>query len=137
MSETITRKTAVLCGNESHLDDSPYMPPAVARVTFPDGRFKPTTACKSCIKDILADYGPGGDYEHLAIHIVPVGKEPDRSTLERLVLRACGDPGSVLKRESLHEDWDGSMAMESLPHWQMRAVMAVIEPSLTRECADG
>ena len=139
MTETITaRKAAVLCGNEGHLEDGPYMPPAVVRVSFPDGRFKPTTACRQCLRDMLGDYldADPDNYQSIAIHIVPVGKEPDRTAVERKVLRAVSDPGSVLDREQLHEDWDGSHVMESLPNWQKRAVMAVAEPFLAREHGD-
>lgn len=40
------------------------------------------------------------------------------------LLRALSDPGSLLSRQALHEDWDGSAVLESLPHWQARAVLA-------------
>lgn len=40
MADTTT-ETAVLCGNEDHDEETP----AVARLTYPNARFRPTTAC--------------------------------------------------------------------------------------------
>jgi hypothetical protein len=33
------------CGNEDH----PRAKQAVARLSWPDGRFRPTTGCRSCV----------------------------------------------------------------------------------------
>jgi hypothetical protein len=47
---------AVLCGNEGHLDEMDELPPAVVKLTWPDGRFKPTTACNDCLDTLIIDY---------------------------------------------------------------------------------
>lgn len=39
----------ILCGNEGHLDEMDELPAAVVKLTWPDGRFKPTTACDECV----------------------------------------------------------------------------------------
>jgi hypothetical protein len=125
--------TTVLCGNESHLDEMDEMPAAVSRITWPNGRFKPTTACHECLETIVYDYVLSDEYGQNPVLIVPVGKEPDRADLERLVLRACSDPGWVLPRQGGY-GIDGD-EYESVSNWQMRAALAVAEPYLAREPA--
>jgi hypothetical protein len=71
------RRAAVSCPNPDHEYDGPYIPPSVVAVTWPDGRFNPTTACRACLKEILAGYLADGDpdsYEHHAIAITPIGQ---------------------------------------------------------------
>jgi len=47
---------AILCANEGHLDEMDELPPAVAKLTWPDGRFKPTTACDECVTTMVIVY---------------------------------------------------------------------------------
>jgi hypothetical protein len=79
------RRAAVSCPNPDHEYDGPYIPPSVVAVTWPDGRFRPTTACRVCLKQILGDYLADGDpdsYEQHAIVITPIGQPlPDQSAL--------------------------------------------------------
>jgi len=62
----------VRCGNtETHHPDAP---PAVAYLSWPDGRFKPTTACRVCLTEIvhnLVEAFPGDD-EDRPLLIEPV-----------------------------------------------------------------
>lgn len=44
---------AVPCGNYVIHRESDPPPPAVAYLSWPDGRHRPTTACRVCFADIL------------------------------------------------------------------------------------
>ena len=57
-----------LCSNEDH---NPR--PAVVRLSWPDGRFKPDTACRRCLHMLLVDYVTGDtDGEPHAVLVEPI-----------------------------------------------------------------
>jgi hypothetical protein len=61
--------TIVNCGNENH---DPRK--AVVRLSWPGGRFKPTTACASCLRNALygvRDGEPDNDYPVLVSPLRP------------------------------------------------------------------
>jgi hypothetical protein len=73
-AEKATRTAAatqvVLCGNEDHAGPVE----GYARVTWPDGRFKPTTACHRCLRNLVNAYVFGGmPGEQHSVHIDLIG----------------------------------------------------------------
>ncbi|MFF0864199.1 hypothetical protein ACFYUV_20740 [Nonomuraea sp. NPDC003560] len=63
-------ETRVPCGNEDH--DEPT--PAVARLSWPDGRYRPTTVCREDLEDMLGE----AVEEPLALLIEPIKPEGAR-----------------------------------------------------------
>lgn len=105
---------APACGNEDHR----YRVRAVARTSWPDGRFKPGTACKGCLDRVIRSYVTGDEDEaRHPLLIVPAGATPPvPEVVSARVHRAISDPGAFVPREP----------EESVTHWGARAVMAAI-----------
>jgi hypothetical protein len=51
-----TTKTPILCSNEDHFRPTP----AAANVSWPNGPFKPSTACMLDLRRLIADAREGG-----------------------------------------------------------------------------
>jgi hypothetical protein len=68
----------VLCDNEGHLDEMEHLPAAIARLTWPSGRFKPGTACQECLETTLDLYVLSDEMEgrRLGVVVVPAD-EPE------------------------------------------------------------
>ena len=57
----------VMCGNQEHRQPAR----AYARLSWPDGRFKPGTACRICLRVLLNMYVLG-DEQH-SVHVELIG----------------------------------------------------------------
>lgn len=79
-----TKTTTVYCGNEAH--GQPVL--AIARVAWPSGRFRPTTACAVCLNDLAADY-IGGEERHSML-IDPIGSRGGYEQPRPPVVCLCG-----------------------------------------------
>ncbi|TMS00136.1 hypothetical protein [Nonomuraea basaltis] len=62
--------TRIPCGNEDHEERTP----AVARLSWPDGRFRPTTACREDLEDTFLE----AIDERLTLLIEPIKPEGER-----------------------------------------------------------
>ena len=69
MTDTKT-ETRIPCGNEDHDEHTP----AVARLSWPDGRFRPALACQEDLEDLLAQQAE----ERLTLLIEPIKPEGER-----------------------------------------------------------
>jgi hypothetical protein len=107
---------------------------AAVRIVWPDGRFYPVLACKTCLRRNVFFYVLGAEGEKHPMLVLPLDYQPQYEAEGRMhalrmsVHRAIADPGKVLPRErsQLADQW----ALEALPDWQSRAVLAVTEPLL-------
>jgi hypothetical protein len=81
---TATRTRIPSCGYDGHLENGPYCPPAVAYVTWPDGRFKPMLACRECLQETFAIYVIDmAEGRLIPMHIEPVTRPAwDRRTAD-------------------------------------------------------
>lgn len=96
MGDTKT-ETRVSCGNPDHEDP----PPAVARLYWPDGRFRPETAC---VEDLLGQIGQSID-EKVAVLVEPVGHDHEALTealkeVSRHHRRAYSEPVKAILLEA-------------------------------------
>jgi hypothetical protein len=69
MADTKT-EVRIPCGNEDHDERTP----AVARLAWPDGRYRPTTACREDLEDMFGEAVEEG----LALLIEPIKPEGER-----------------------------------------------------------
>lgn len=68
MTITTGAPAVTRCSNTDHLNP----PPAVAEIRWPDGRFIPGTACRTCLDRIIADYVKGRQNEIHPVLILPL-----------------------------------------------------------------
>ena len=84
----------VLCGNEAHARPTP----AIATLEWPDGRFKPGTACWGCLKTLLRLYvlpGPHLTEDPHPVTVTPV--DGDR-------LAPCGTRAAYIRHRKRGEE---------------------------------
>lgn len=101
MADTKT-ETRIPCGNPDHDGHAP----AVARLSWPDGRYRPTTACRS---DLEASFEEAAE-EGLTLLIEPIKPEGQRKgskdyteairEVERAYLRAYSEPVKAILLEA-------------------------------------
>ena len=73
--ETGPKQQVTYCGNPDHEDGDGARVPAVARVSWPDGRFRPTTACKECLIGTTEDLLSGEPDYWRPMLIEPIGEQ--------------------------------------------------------------